>query len=114
MKALVVVLFSVFFAGFLFADNAVKIDDFGCGVLDGNGHYYYTTDSRTTLTDSTPGVAILKCFAKNVANPSGEAKHFDHASTGLMCNTHRGTTHDWKETVSADGNVVLTCKVRGN
>src|SRR5688572_11376504 len=93
------------------ANGAVHISDFGCGMLNGQGGSVYTTDSRVTVTPPNAGVTILKCSARDVANTTGRAVHWNHDNTGLVCNTQMGTTTDWMETVSANGAAVLTCKV---
>jgi hypothetical protein len=111
MKALFLAL-SLSVSSLAFANGAVHMDDFGCGLLDGNGGFVYTTDSRVTITPSNNNVTILKCTARGVANNTGSAAHFDHASTGYPCNTQAGSTYDWHETVSANGVATLTCKVR--
>jgi hypothetical protein len=35
--------------------------------------------------------------------------HFDFASTRVLCNADGVLTDDWRETVSASGNAVITC-----
>jgi hypothetical protein len=37
-------------------------DGFGCGLFDGNGNFYFTTDSHTTISAS--GVGTLTCTFK--------------------------------------------------
>lgn len=37
-------------------------DSFGCGLFDGNGNFYFTTDSHTTISAS--GVGTLTCSVK--------------------------------------------------
>ena len=108
MKKLVLV--AIFAASAAFANNgAVHMDNFGCGVLDGNGNGYYTTDSKVVITHSRNGNTVLKCFAKNVPNSTGRAVKWNHANTGYSCGTQSGSTTDWHETVSARGRAVLTC-----
>jgi len=36
-----------------------SFDGFGCGLFDGNGNFYFTTDSHTTISAS--GVGTLTC-----------------------------------------------------
>lgn len=108
MKKLVI--FAIFVATGAFANNgAVRIDDFGCGVLDGNGNGVYTTDSKVVMTPSPNGNTVLKCFAKNVPNNTGRAVRWNYENTGYSCGTQSGSTTDWHETVSTSGRAVLTC-----
>lgn len=94
-----------------FANGAVHISDFGCGMLDGQGSFVVTTDSRVTVTPPQAGVTVLKCSSRNLANNSGRAVQWNQGNTGYLCNTQMGSTSDWSETVSASGQAVLTCKL---
>ncbi len=84
---------------------ATVIKDFDCGVIDGDGGFFLTDASLTVITSS--GNSILKCSAKGVPNSTGQAVQYDD----FECGTFIGTTFDSHETVSASGNVTLTCKV---
>ena len=94
-----------------FADGAVHISKFDCGVLDGQKALVITKDSKVTITPPVAGVTILKCMAHKIANSTGHSVQWTKANTGLMCNTQMGTTDDWHETVSSSGHAMLTCKV---
>lgn len=89
-------------------DAAVRINNFGCVLLDGNGGFVVTTDSSVVITDS--GNGNLKCQANVTPSVSGRAVHYDFASTGLLCGTINGVTSQWHETVSASGKATLQCK----
>jgi hypothetical protein len=93
------------------AKGAVVIRNTGCGMLDGNGGFVFTTN---TLVVGTPsGNDKLQCRAK-VPNSSGKAVHYDFQSTGLICGTFFNITTTWHETVSASGRATLTCVVNGS
>jgi hypothetical protein len=105
---LVIGLLSILTASSLFADPAIRITDFGCGLYDGNGGFAFTTETRVVKTSGGPGVTVLKCFA-DVPNDTGAAVHYSGKSTGVFCGTLFGITDDWHETVSASGKAILTC-----
>ena len=110
MKKLAMLAF--FITAGAFANNgAVHINNFGCGVLDGNGNGVYTTNSKVTITHSPNGNTILKCFAKGVPNNTGRAVRWNYATTGYSCGTQSGSTTDWHEIVSTRGRAVLTCTI---
>jgi hypothetical protein len=91
--------------------RAVVIRDTGCGMLDGDGGFVFTTN---TLVVGTPsGNDKLQCRAK-VPNSSGKAVHYDFESTGLICGTFFHITTTWHETVSASGRATLTCVFNGS
>lgn len=94
-----------------FADGAVHINNFDCGILNGKGQLVVTHDTKVTITPPTAGVTILKCMAHKIVNTAGHSVQFDKANTGYQCNTQMGVTDDWHETVSSSGNAMLTCKV---
>lgn len=85
-------------------DGAVVINDFGCGMIDGDGHFTFTDMSHAVLTPS--GNSSLTCRAQ-VANSTGKAVNY----TNLLCGTPAGVTSDGRETVSASGQATLTCSV---
>lgn len=94
-----------------FANGAVHISQFDCGVLNGQGALVVTKDTKVTITPPAAGVTILKCMAHKIANTTGHSVQFTKANTGYMCNTQMGATDDWHETVSSSGHAMLTCKV---
>ena len=90
-----------------FADGAVHIGPVGCTVLDGNGAVAFT-DGSTLITPSDN--AKFTCKASGVPNSTGKAVKYDNSNTGFLCFiTGYGYTNDWKETVSASGQVTLQC-----
>ena len=91
------------------AGGAIHIDDFGCGMLNGNGGFLITTDSKQVITPS--GNDNFKCQADNVPNASGSSVKWNFANTGLICGTALGGTTDWQEIVSGSGQATLQCKV---
>ena len=89
------------------SSGALVIDDFGCGLLDGNGGFTFTTSSHAVITES--GNRVLKCSVKGVANSTGKAAHFDYESTGYRCYVRGAVTTNWHNKVSKSGNATLTC-----
>jgi hypothetical protein len=87
---------------------AVRIDDFGCTVLDGEGNGAYVTGD-VVITSS--GNTNFKCKGKGISNPTGAAVIWNYQNSGLLCSTLNGLTEDWQSVVSASGNVTLQCKI---
>ncbi len=102
--ALIVVL-----SGFSSGDNnAAFIDrDFGCNVFDGNGGLTSVIGANITVVTSS-GHTTLVCKAKGLPNDQGKAVIY----RGFTCNTYLGPTNDSQNTVSASGNVTLTCTLK--
>ncbi|MFW6161989.1 MAG: hypothetical protein ACODAJ_04420 [Planctomycetota bacterium] len=97
--------------------SAIVVGKGGAALLDGNGDIAYATDFHKVITRSRNGNAILKLRAKDVPNDTGKAVHWSYANTRMTCGvyvTGRGVVaaSNWRETVSADGNAVLTCLVK--
>ncbi len=95
-------------------NGALVISDFGCRVIGGN-----TVDSHAVVTSN--GNGVLSCHADVAPTASGHAEHYDFESTGKLCFKDSGIltggakgpaqrTEDWKQTTSASGQAVLTCK----
>ena len=84
---------------------AVVINDFGCGMFDGDGGFVFTDNSHAVITSS--GNSLLKCSVTGVANSTGKAVHY----RDFLCGTFLGLTTDSHEVVSASGNATLTCHV---
>jgi|GEM_PF-4917941 len=87
---------------------SVHINDFSCGVLDGNGGFALATGD---IVITSSGNGNMKCKATGVGNSTGSAVIWNNANTGLLCGTAAGVTDDWHNVVSASGNVTLQCKV---
>lgn len=96
-----------------FAAPAIIITEFGCGLLDGNGDFAFTTDTKSVTTTGGDGTIMLKCQA-DVANDTGKAVNYDFEGTSLSCGTSLGGTDQWHQTVSASGKATLTCHINGN
>lgn len=89
-----------------------------CGLLDGNGGFAFTTDTKIIVTQSDNNNSKLTCKATVTPSSAGNAARFDSGSTGgLPCGffTPSGLqlTDQWNETVSASGEATLTCHVTG-
>lgn len=89
--------------------GAIHIDDFGCGMIDGNGGFVLVTNSAQVITSS--GNANYKCHADNLPNASGSSVKWNSANTGLACVTALGATGDWQEIVSGSGQATIQCNV---
>jgi hypothetical protein len=90
--------------------GAVVAKDDMCGLFDGDGGIVMGASSIQVT--NAGGVAIVKCSVKNVANSTGRAVHYNFATTNMPCGTVNGSTEDWHETVSANGNATLTCRFK--
>lgn len=101
----------VFLAGFISNENeaAVVIKDSGCGVLDGNGNSVWV--DATISVQNHGGITVVVCKGKGLNNPNDHAVIWNYDNTGLMCGTVGGSTMDWQNVVSENGNVTLKCKV---
>lgn len=99
-----------------FAEPAVIIVGDTCGMLDGDGVFISTTDTKTVNTNSSNGRAMFKCHASDVPNSTGSAVHYDFESTEISCGILLTDglvfTNDWKQVVDTEGNAVLTCKYK--
>ncbi len=108
-------LLAVGFASGANAAAALVITDVACGVLDGNGNVFVTSDSHAVNANNANGNGKISCKAKGAANPTGKAVRFygparNNANSGLPCNIpNLGSTGDWTNIVSASGRVTLTC-----
>lgn len=89
----------------------------GCTLLDGNGSFTFTTDTKMTATQSNNSNSKLTCKATVTPATAGGAARFDFASTGIVCGIANPfgfqTTDQWHQTVSASGEATLTCHVTG-
>jgi hypothetical protein len=87
---------------------AVHIKNSGCGLIDGNGGFAFTTATKGVITHS--GNANFVCKAKVAPSSAGRSVRFNFANTGFLCGTPDGNlTIKWGETVSASGNATLRC-----
>jgi hypothetical protein len=85
-------------------DGAIVINDFGCGLIDGDGNFAFTDISHAVVTPS--GNGGLTCRAQ-VPNSTGKAVIYNN----IPCGTPAGFTTNGRETVSASGQATLTCNV---
>jgi hypothetical protein len=84
----------------------VVSEGFSCGVLDGNGSTFITTDSVVILYAS--GKVVLKCNGNGA--PAASLTFYNFDNTGLSCNVPGyGSTTDWLNKVGKAGNSQLTC-----
>ena len=98
----------VVLSGFTSGDNngAFVDKDWWCGVYDGNGALHWVNDGTIEVIKSN-GNTKVTCKAKNLPNDQGKAVIFK----GFKCGTWLGPTNLSKNTVSASGNVTLTCRI---
>ena len=95
-----------------FGMRADILNDFNCGVpgADAGGNIIFggiTTDSKEVTANSKTGVVVLKCKLKGGVNDSGVDQEF----FGFGCGTTGGFTTDTHASVSAEGNIMMTCKL---
>jgi hypothetical protein len=84
----------------------VVASGFACGVFDGNGQIFITTNSTLTVYDS--GKVVLKCNGNGAGAPS--LTFYNYANTGGTCGMLQyGSTTDWSNKVGYNGNSQLTC-----
>ena len=85
-------------------------EGFACGVLDGNGNVFITTDSVLTVYANQQGAkAVLQC--EGTGAPAAFLKHYNYERTGLVCGTAFGGTTWWDNKVGRAGHAQLTCTV---
>lgn len=93
---------------------AIVVNEGQCGLLDGDGGSYVSTDVHTVVANNAEdGNFTFKCSAKNLPNSTGAVVKYDYESTlGLPCTWFSGgvSTNDWHMVVSKTGNTTLTCK----
>lgn len=96
------------------AESALVINstNFGCFVLDGNGHPVETTAGVVNVSTPSPrGVATFVCSADGVSNSTGRTQRFD-AELGYSCYvTGVGLTYDWQAIVTTSGMSTLVCHI---
>ena len=90
--------------------GALQISGSTCNLLDGNGAPFQVT-SPTKNVYAPDGSWNLTCKAKGAPNGTGASVTWTFANTGLLCFDLTGqmSTTVYSETVSASGNVSLTC-----
>jgi hypothetical protein len=87
----------------------VVASGFACGVLDGNGNVFITTDSELIVYSNQQGSkAVVHCTGDGAPAPA--LTYFTFANTGLTCGMLQfGSTTDWVDKVGRNGNSQLTC-----
>lgn len=105
-------------ASVAFAEPALVITDFTCGMIDGNGGIT-SGAGQITKSNNPGGNAVLKCRSSEVPNDTGTTVKWvpeDNPLGGIPCSssTLAAITYDWKIVVDTDGNGVMTCKFRLN
>ncbi len=96
----------------VYADPAIILTEFGCGLLDGDGAGVWTNDTKVVSSRNKGGSNInLKCYASNINNTSGSVVKWNMDNTGYLCGTQFGDTDDWRIVVDTEGNAVMTCKI---
>ena len=102
-------------ASLAYAEPALVVTDFSCTILDGNGGFFTTNDTKVTKANNPGGNAVLKCRAKGVPNSTGETVKWNSENYyGSQCfsSVLGANTDEWKIVVDPDGNAVMTCKFR--
>jgi len=98
------------------AEPAVLIDGTTCAMIDGNGGFVLTNDTKTVVTNSANSNLMFKCKAEDVINDTGSAVTYDYSTSSIPCGIITDTgfvlTEDWHETVSASGMATLICKYK--
>ena len=97
--------------------GAIVIGHGSARLLGGDKRVYTTTILHRVATPSKNRTTILKIRAKGLPNPTGKAVHWNFRNTGILCgvfvpNFGYVMTTEWRETVSAAGTAVLTCRVK--
>jgi hypothetical protein len=89
--------------------GTVVASGFACGVLDGNGNVFITTNSTLTVYSNQQGSkAKLRCEGDGAGAPS--LTYFNYDNTGITCGMLQfGSTTDWVDKVGYNGNSQLTC-----
>ena len=95
------------------AQSAVVIKDIGCGLLDGNGAFVFTSESQAVSTDSGNSKITCKAQVTPSATEKGAVK-WNFENTGFLCSTSFGTTQDWQEVVTPSGQASLVCHINPN
>lgn len=95
------------------ADAAVVVKDIGCGLLDGDGNFAFTSESHAVSTNS--GNSKITCKADVAPSTTQKsAVKWNFANTGLLCSTAFGVTEDWEEVVTPSGKASIVCHINPN
>lgn len=124
MKSILISVFLVLFSASAIAEPALRIVDDNCNLLSAGLTPIQTNDSKVTLTFSKNGNMIRKCKFKGSDNPYEEEIVFDFDyfdslyKIPVLCTTSlilddeefEFETYDWRQVISEDGNIMLTCQ----
>jgi hypothetical protein len=97
------------------APALVQIGVGSCTVADGNGNFITTNNPNLKIkvsTQSANSTLILSCHVDNVPNDTGHAVSYGPADGMCIINDPlRGprVADVWRETLSADGQALLSC-----
>jgi len=99
------------------AHAAIVVSEGAAQLLDANKRPFPVSDYHKVTTQSANRNVILKLLAKGAPNPTGEAVHWDYATTRMWCKVWVARygyvwSKDWRQTISAKGNTVLTCCIK--
>ncbi len=85
-----------------------------CTVPDGNFNAVFTTDPDNIVVEANSANNNIKlsCHASGVANSSGHAVVFKGFLCGIITDDQFVITANTRATVSADGEVSMTCKFK--
>ncbi len=96
-----------------FATQAVVITDESCGMLNGDGGFIVTTDTKRVATGSPNGNTMFQCKTQ-LPDHDGGAYNFNFETNnipcGIMTQTGFVATNDWHQVISSSGQATLTCK----
>ncbi len=85
----------------------VVAEGFSCGVYDGNGSVFVTTNSVLTVYQNK---AVLQCSGSGA--PAASLTYFNYGNTGASCGMLEfGSTTDWSDKVGRNGSSQLQCTV---
>ena len=89
-------------------NGAFITNGFGCGLFNGNGGFAFTDSTHSVRNVSN---SVTKCSATVTPSSTGKAVTFSGFFCGVeLYNGHFVATTDSRETVSASGQAMLTCK----
>ena len=88
--------------------GAYIANDFGCGLIDGNGNGAFTDTSHSVINVSN---SVTKCSGTVTPSATGHAVVFSGFPCGVELRSGVFvTTYDSRDTISASGQSTLTCK----
>jgi hypothetical protein len=89
--------------------GTVVDEGFACGIFDGNGSIFITTNSQLTVyANQQSSKAVLRCSDNGA--PAASLTYYNYGNTGASCGMLEfGSTTDWSDKVGRNGNSQLTC-----